>query len=397
MPLERSTFVLFSPKLVIPDPTFHHFVLPVPRRQVDTRLQQQQQHDAQAFPFPKSPRVAVVSPRGDAVEGPDLAADDQVLLYGCSLVEWAPAGDEVLLPRCLTLVSTEPRFESLRAALLAMRGAQAGAGGLPMTPVGSSPLTPGTPKKTPWQVEDETTRRRTEGGAAAAASSSSSSSWALLDAAVLDQRVGHGDAPKPAEAVRYWRQAAQGQLGPAAAAGGPGNCGTVPAGLLSPTAKAGAAGSTGLLSPTAASRVATGGAPAASGPTSQAARLPPPLLRALPAPVDVSYVPLFHALSPETLLRALTAVLLERPVVVQSASRTLAVLACEALRRLIHPFAWLRPYMPLLPVAGVCALWDEVKRSGGGQTWFDYVFEDDGLDDSLVAAAAGEVYVVSTS
>ena len=407
MPLERSTFVLFSPKLLLPDPAFHHFVLPVARRAVDARLRpgNATTTTTPSCLFPKSPRAAVVSPRGEALEAPDLVADDHVLLYGCTLVEWAPAGDEALLPRCLTLVSTEPRFESLRGALLAMRGAQAAV--MPMTPQGSSPLTPGTPKKTPWQLEDEKQQRARK--AEAGAGEGPASSMALLEAAVLDERRSHAGRPAPAEAARYWRRAAQGYGHAAVAAftlggtGGGDGAGGVGggggSGLLSPTAGAGAAAlpstMTGGGGGAPAVATATGMGNSDNNPSSSTPRLPPPLLRALPAPVDASYVPLFRALSPETLLQALTAVLLERPVVVQSSSRTLAALACEALRRLVHPFAWLRPYMPLLPVAGVCAFWDEVKRSGGGQTWYDYVFEDDGLDDSL-APATGEAYVVRT-
>lgn len=413
MPLERSTFVLFSPKLLLPDPAFHHFVLPVARRAVDARLRPTSNTTTTtpSCPFPKSPRVAVVSPRGEALEAPDLVADDHVLLYGCTLVEWAPAGDEALLPRCLTLVSTEPRFESLRGALLAMRGAQAAV--MPMTPQGSSPLTPGTPKKTPWQLEDEKQQRarKAEAGAGAGVEAPS---MALLEAAVLDERRSHAGRPASAEAARYWRRAAQGYghaavaaftlggTGVGGGAGGGGGGGFGGNALLFPTAGAGAAslpltmtGGGGGGAPAVAAATGMGNSDNNASSSSSTPRLPPPLLRALPAPVDASYVPLFRALSPETLLQALTAVLLERPVVVQSSSRTLAALACEALRRLVHPFAWLRPYMPLLPVAGVCAFWDEVKRSGGGQTWYDYVFEDDGLDDSL-APATGEAYVVRT-
>lgn len=254
-------------------------------------------------------------------------------------------------------MSTEPRFESLRQALLAMRG-----GALPSSMAGLSPLTPGTPKKTPWQLEQEERAR-----------SSTSASAPLLEAAVLGRRQRHGAGPTAAAALRYWRRAAQGSYGALAAAVG-----------ASTRGGGGGDNSTNVATAAAASP------PIAPPPL---LRLPPPLAHALPQEIDVSFVPLFHALSPETLLQALTAVLLERPVVVQSASRTLTTLACEALRRLLHPFTWLRPFMPLLPVAGICAFWDETRRAGGGQSWFDYVFEDDGLDDSLVAAA-GEAYVV---
>ena len=117
--------------------------------------------------------------------------------------------------------------------------------------------------------------------------------------------------------------------------------------------------------------------------------LPPPLVRSLPQHVDASFLPLFQALSPETLLKAVTAILLERPVILKSSCRSLTMLASEGLRRLIYPFAWLQPYQPLLPVGGICSFWDEIRTRAGGRTWFDYAFEEDGLDDSMVGARGG--------
>ncbi len=349
MPLERSTFVLFSPKLVVPDPTLHHFVLPVARKDIDPALLEAR--EAAPPTFLKSPRATIRSPSGDGeMDPPDLTADDVVYLYGACLMEWAPAGDEVLLPRCLALVSTEPRVASLRMALLALREAQGRPG------VGGSPITPDTPKKTPWQLEDEQTtgdKRRVT---------------TLLDKAMFAA----SESRQEDESVLYWQRACASSDSRAR-----------PTALFSPTSASMAAGANPMLSPTGGMTMTLGG-PGLS--------LPPPLVRSLPQPVDASFLPLFHALSPETMLKAVTAVLLERPVIVKSASRSLTVLASEGLRRLIYPFAWLRCYQPLLPVGGICAFWDDIRRTAGGRTWFDYAFEDDGLDDSLVGRAGRESY-----
>lgn len=376
MPLERSTFVLFSPKLVVPEATLHHFVLPIVRKDIETKAHvgegaqdanKNSSSSSSSSPFLKSPRAAIRSPSGDGeVEPPDLTADDVFHLYGACLIEWAPAGDEVLLPRCLALVSTEPRVASLRRAVLALRKTLGGPG------VGGSPITPDTPKKTPWQLEDEQQQQR---------QSKQHHTPALLDVDMFARRKGEEEVMEEEEVegeedpAAYWSRACSKEGGASTSMA-----------LFSPKAASasntfGATG--GFLSPTAGGGLLmTDAASTISIPTS--CSLPPPLVHSLPQHVDASFLPLFQALSPETFLKAFTATLLERPIIMKSSSRSLTMLASEGLRRLIYPFAWLQPYQPLLPVGGICNFWDYIRKKAGGTTWFDYAFEENGLDDSLV-------------
>ena len=373
MPLERSTFVLFSPKLVVPDPTLHHFVLPIARKDVEIKAlvgggaQDANKNNSSSSPFLKSPRAAIRSPTGDGeVEPPDLTTDDVFHLYGACLIEWAPAGDEVLLPRCLALVSTEPRVASLRRAVLALRETLGGPG------VGGSPITPDTPKKTPWQLEDEQQQQQ---------QNQQHHAPALLDVDMFGRRKGEEevveeeDEEEEEDPAAYWSRACTKEGGASTSMA-----------LFSPKAASAnnAFGATGgFLSPTAGGGLSmTGASSTNSIPTS--CSLPPPLVQSLPQHVDASFLPLFQALSPETLLKAFTATLLERPIIIKSSSRSLTMLASEGLRHLIYPFAWLQPYQPLLPVGGICNFWDSIRKNAGGTTWFDYAFEEDGMDDSLV-------------
>lgn len=378
MPLERSTFVLFSPKLVVPEATLHHFVLPISRKDVDPELRRDigsadgrdlasSLGNRSPSPFVASPRVAVRSPSGEGeLAPPDLKADQSIDLYGACLMEWAPAGADVLLPRCVVLVSTEPRVASLRRAVVRMRESMGQPG------VGGSPIMPDTPKKTPWQLEDEQLRQQSE------------RVQTMLDTSLFApargerkterptdiQKTDAGDKTDTEESAAYWLRAWK-KTGMAASA------------------------STALFSPKRAPTTNSGLSvpdPAATSSSSSSCPLPPPLLTSLPLHVDASFFPLIQALSPEILLKAFTAVLLERPVVVKSSSRTLTMVACEGLRRLIYPFAWLLPYKPLLPVGGICSFWDDVKRGAGGRSWYDYVFEEDGLDESLMRIAGRRSY-----
>eukprot|EP01137_Pigoraptor_chileana_P021421 Opistho-2@85086 len=70
----------------------------------------------------------------------------------------------------------------------------------------------------------------------------------------------------------------------------------------------------------------------------------------LPA-ADFGFAPLFRRLSVENIISLLTAILLERRVVIYSSELSMLTLCTEAVLSLIHPFAWHYVYIPVLPSA----------------------------------------------
>ncbi|KAJ3360222.1 DENN domain-containing protein 4C [Allomyces javanicus] len=76
-----------------------------------------------------------------------------------------------------------------------------------------------------------------------------------------------------------------------------------------------------------------------------------PLLTDDPIPhIDVPLALVFDHVSINTILLGMTALLVDRPVVVVGSSITTIVRTCELLRALIHPpFPWLAVYVPILP------------------------------------------------
>eukprot|EP00743_Colponemidia_sp_Colp-15_P008489 GILK01009234.1.p1 GENE.GILK01009234.1~~GILK01009234.1.p1 ORF type:complete len:1163 (-),score=242.75 GILK01009234.1:371-3733(-) len=66
---------------------------------------------------------------------------------------------------------------------------------------------------------------------------------------------------------------------------------------------------------------------------------------------DVEFRPLFRSLEPRLVVQCITALLLERPVVVISASVGLLTPVMEALLILLYPLSWPFVYIPLLPKA----------------------------------------------
>jgi hypothetical protein len=276
MPLEKSTFVLFSPKLVVPEPTVHHFVLSVPRKAKEPEPAPLTPTSPRSPRLVSSPRSPVLTKEGHLAEPPDLT-EEMIPLYGACSTDWMPH-EEALLPRCVAVVTTEPRQSALRDALRTARQ------NLPPSP--SGPQTPGNQDPPPAP-------------------------------------------PVPLAGVTFPRP------------------------------------------------------PPRWGVESKA-RLTPYGARSDVPTLDASVLPLFQALSPETLTRLWTAVLLERPVVLKSQSRSLLLVCAEALRRLLYPFTWLTAYCPLLPVAEACKFWHAIRSQQDSQsTWFDYFFEHNPLDDSL--------------
>jgi len=90
--------------------------------------------------------------------------------------------------------------------------------------------------------------------------------------------------------------------------------------------------------------------------------------KAIPT-VDAGIAPLFQSLSPDTIRTLLTAVLLERPVILRSHSRSLMVVCAEAIRKLLFPFHLMTPYHPLLPLSELCSFWEDIKAEANAPSW----------------------------
>eukprot|EP01136_Pigoraptor_vietnamica_P042556 Opistho-1_new@16869 len=70
----------------------------------------------------------------------------------------------------------------------------------------------------------------------------------------------------------------------------------------------------------------------------------------LPA-ADFNFAPLFRRLSVESVVTLLTAILLERRIIVYSTELSMLTLCTETVLALAHPFAWHYVYIPVLPSA----------------------------------------------
>lgn len=84
---------------------------------------------------------------------------------------------------------------------------------------------------------------------------------------------------------------------------------------------------------------------------------------------DAAVAPLFQSLSPDTIRTLVTAILLERPVVLRSQSRSLLLICAEAIRHLLYPFHLITPYHPLLPISELCNFWEDIKTQATTPTW----------------------------
>ncbi|CAG9467449.1 unnamed protein product [Pedinophyceae sp. YPF-701] len=73
-----------------------------------------------------------------------------------------------------------------------------------------------------------------------------------------------------------------------------------------------------------------------------------------PSLAELSFQPLLSALTPRTLLKVYSALLVEQRVLLRAKSYTLLTMAAEGLRVLLHPFAWHHHvYVPVLPASQV--------------------------------------------
>lgn len=272
MPLEQSVYVLFSPKLVVPAPTVHHYIIPIDRGSLeaaglspvsDNSPNRLDSTRSTVFNFAFTPKTARTVP-DSLVKTPDLT-DKRMFLYGACVTEWCP-GPEAYLPRTINLISTSPRLGSLRPPL-----------------------------------------------------------GAVCEALLEEEERGQGcKSPSTANGV-----------------------------LHAPLFTDPATGKPFEL------------------PTWQPERRPvftPYAARSIPT-IDAAVGPLFQSLSPDTLRTLITAVILEKPVVLRSHSRSLMVVCAEAIRHLLFPFRLMVPYYPLVPIAELCTFWEDIKTQATTPSW----------------------------